>query len=285
MEIGRVTTDTNLFFDTLTYGTASAPFLAIRYLRELAEQETELLEAAHIVKHDFYMDDLLSGAATEKEAIKLRQKVSTLLQKGQFHLRKWRANSVKILKDIPKVEESDKFLKLDQEGAMKTLGLQWNAQTDTIQYSINIKQQDIVTRRNIVSQVAQIFDPLGLLGPVLIRGKCIMQQAWQIPCGWDDPLPEETQKRWHEFHSSLQELKEFNVSRNINPGNMSQSFNLVGFGDASEKAFGACLYAVSKHMEGNQRAYLMCAKSKVAPLKTLVTSIGVKRCSYAFKIS
>ncbi|XP_018403065.1 PREDICTED: uncharacterized protein LOC108779991 [Cyphomyrmex costatus] len=166
------------------------------------------------------MDDVLSGASTEEKATRLRKEVSELLKKGQFHLRKWRTNSSRILSDINEVEHNDKFLKLDKEGALKVLGLLWEADTDTIQYSVDTSEQDTITRRIIVSQVAQIYDPLGLLGPVLIQG------------------------------------------------NQSQNFDLVGFGDASERAYGACLYAISENDEGKRQSVLICSKSKIAPLKT-----------------
>ncbi|XP_025991335.2 uncharacterized protein LOC113003954 [Solenopsis invicta] len=255
--------------NTVTYGTTAAPFLAIRCLRELAQQEDDLLEAANVVRHDFYMDDVLSGAATEEKAIQLRKEVTEVLKKGQFRLRKWRANHKKILEDIKEEDENDKFLKLDKEGALKILGLLWDATTDTIQYSVSIPGPATVTRRSIVSQVAQIFDPLGLLGPILIKGKCIMQQTWQIPIGWDEPLPKIIQEQWQEFYDALQELNEFKVMRNLNPGNQSQVFDIMGFGDASEKAYGACLYAVSKNKEGNTQSFLICSRSKIAPLKTI----------------
>lgn len=84
-------------------------------MRELTQQETKLLEATNNVKYDFYLDDLLSGASIEEEAIKLHKEVSELLRKDQFHLRKWRANSNKIFKNLDEMEKSNKLLKLNKE--------------------------------------------------------------------------------------------------------------------------------------------------------------------------
>jgi len=47
------------------------------------------------------------------------------------------------------------------------------------------------------------------------------------------------------------------------------TFDLYGFGDASEVAYGACLYAVSTDRQGIIYSELICARSKVAPLKTM----------------
>ncbi|XP_062556901.1 uncharacterized protein LOC134221731 [Armigeres subalbatus] len=55
---------------TVTYGTASAPFLATRVLQQLAEDgQINFPRAAHVLRKDFYVDDLFSGANTIEEAI------------------------------------------------------------------------------------------------------------------------------------------------------------------------------------------------------------------------
>jgi hypothetical protein len=54
---------------TVTYRTASAPFLATRCLKKLADDnEQQYPRAAHVLKHDFYVDDLLSGTSTIEDA-------------------------------------------------------------------------------------------------------------------------------------------------------------------------------------------------------------------------
>nr|XP_012235935.1 PREDICTED: uncharacterized protein LOC105680081 [Linepithema humile] len=45
--------------------------------------------------------------------------------------------------------------------------------------------------------------------------------------------------------------------------------DLVGFGDASEKAYGACLYAVSYDRNGRVTSHLICSKARVALLKVI----------------
>jgi len=50
---------------TVIYGTASAPFLATRCLRKLAEYNlTSHPKAAQVLRDDFYVDDLISGTST-----------------------------------------------------------------------------------------------------------------------------------------------------------------------------------------------------------------------------
>ncbi|UYV61696.1 hypothetical protein LAZ67_1005939, partial [Cordylochernes scorpioides] len=67
---------------TVTYGTASAPFLAIRTIQQLAEDESSKFpSASSIVFRDFYVDDLISGAYSIQEAKSLVAELSSLLNK------------------------------------------------------------------------------------------------------------------------------------------------------------------------------------------------------------
>ncbi|XP_050513612.1 uncharacterized protein LOC126889394 [Diabrotica virgifera virgifera] len=67
--------------NTVTYGTASAPYLAVRSLLQVAEDnKRDYPLASKIIKGDFYMDDLLSSSDTDtKEEIKIQKDVSKVL--------------------------------------------------------------------------------------------------------------------------------------------------------------------------------------------------------------
>ncbi|XP_046748844.1 uncharacterized protein LOC124412770 [Diprion similis] len=201
--------------------------------------------------------------------IALQRESDELLQKGQFQLRKWRASDRRILENISKEREADSLLTIDKEGPLKTLLLLWDSNSDSMQYSVKIDESSKITKRVILSKIAQIFDPLGLLGPAIINAKCIMQKMWQLKTGWDELLPPEIQNTWTEFYRSLPKINNVRIARNVNPKNAKETFDLVGFGDASEIAFGACLYAVSGDLKGNKQSHLIGSKGRVAPLKTI----------------
>ena len=100
--------------NTVTQGTANAPFLAMRCLRQISlEARAEFSRAAEAMEDDFYMDDFLSGANLLQEAIELQEQVSTLSESGKFCLRKWRANDKRILQHIKDSEKTDELLILD----------------------------------------------------------------------------------------------------------------------------------------------------------------------------
>lgn len=60
--------------------------------------------------------------------------------RGQFQLRKWRANDTRILQHFAKECRTDGLLTLDEERAFKTLRLLWNAAEDCLQYQFDMKE-------------------------------------------------------------------------------------------------------------------------------------------------
>ncbi|EDW55367.1 GM24542 [Drosophila sechellia] len=74
---------------TVTYGLAPSPFLAVRVLKQLADDHGhEYPAAAHALLHDAYVDDIPTGANTFDELMILKDELIALLDKGKFKLRK-----------------------------------------------------------------------------------------------------------------------------------------------------------------------------------------------------
>ena len=71
-------------------------------------------------------------------------------------------------------------MSFDSNCAVKTLGIQWNSQKNSIFYKVNLSDHSKhVTKRSILSQVAKLFDPLGLLDPVIVNAKIMIQILWK----------------------------------------------------------------------------------------------------------
>nr|XP_012135784.1 PREDICTED: uncharacterized protein LOC105661897 [Megachile rotundata] len=255
--------------DTVTYSIASAPFLAIRSLQQLAKDEGDQFPlASEALLNDFYVDDLLTGTQTFDETIQLRDQLIKLTGLGNFHLRQWSPNDPKLLEDLSN-QSSEKSHALDPNTVVKTLGIYWNSCNDTITYSVNTTNtQSRVTKRFILSKIAQLFDPLGLLGPVISMAKIIMQDLWKARITWDESVPQTIFLKWNEFQGQLPLLTQFIVPRNINSFN-AQDIQLHGFCDASERAYGACIYVRSCNLYGEIQIRLVVSKSRVAPVKSV----------------
>lgn len=154
--------------NTVTYGTASAPYLATKCIIELAKQcEQQWPNIAKVIQHDFYVDDLLTSANSIREAREIVDKVSQVLKAAGFTLRKWISNETAIIKDIPTSDQNPNVMNIKGGVQTKILGLVWQAQQDTLSYTIRELPPSKVSKRQILSEVTQIFDPLGFLVHVL----------------------------------------------------------------------------------------------------------------------
>ena len=97
---------------------------------------------------------------------------------------------------------ADEFLILDKDEPFKILGLLWNAKTDSFQYEVTLKNRKKLTKLRILSCIAQIFDPLGLIAPVTTNGKILMQNLWILRLQWDEIFPDAIEKTWKNYYDS-----------------------------------------------------------------------------------
>ncbi|XP_060846165.1 uncharacterized protein LOC132925818 [Rhopalosiphum padi] len=257
--------------NTVTYGTVSASFLATACLYKLAEDEySNFPEACTAIKNDFYMDDYLGGANTKEMAVKLRNDLRTVLQSGGFNLRKWSANDSVLLQNLNK-ENNDSMLVLELEDEMaKVLGVLWHPRKDIFQYKVRDTKSETqsTTKRSILAQMASLFDPLGLVGPIIIKAKILMQEMWRLKIDWDKPVPTKMHDEWTKYLHELASLRELCIPRFLCTED-NCDIEVHGFADASLAAYGACIYVRTTNNSGVCTSHLLCAKSKVAPLKVI----------------
>lgn len=252
-----------LRLNTLTYGTASASFLSTRCIIQLGEEcEDELIK--NIIKHDFYIDDLITGCNDETQLRFIQNSISKALNSGGFHLRKYKSNSLNILQGT-NIENNQENLTFSE--STSTLGLGWNPGTDALHFPTkNIPNNVPITKRFILSQSFQIFDPLGLLSPFIIIPKIILQKLWLQKLDWDQPVPYDIKDSWLTFQTSVKCLLNLNIPRCV-LGTNSIHTEMHSFSDASLHAYGACIYIKTVDANGSVTVQLLCAKSKVAPVK------------------
>ena len=106
---------------TVTYGTASAPYLVTRCLQQLAEDESKDFSLApEQLTNNFYVDDALCGANTIENALRLQQEFIALLGGGGFHLRKFCASHPITLETVPPdYREMEVPIELDSNEGIK----------------------------------------------------------------------------------------------------------------------------------------------------------------------
>nr|CAI5818359.1 unnamed protein product [Callosobruchus analis] len=188
--------------NTVTYGTSPAPFLATRCLQQAAFDNLDSFpEASDAIINDFYMDDILSGHDTVQDAIRLKNEITNILHQSGFVLRKFRSNHQSVVEDDMQTIEGEYQMFKDEK--CKTLGLLWNTTLDIFCYSVHMSELKVVTKRTILSTIARIFDPLGLIAPITIVAKLILQKLWQSNSDWDKSVSMELYTTWNKFFKNL----------------------------------------------------------------------------------
>lgn len=256
--------------NTVTYGTSSAPFAAIRTLQQLAEDEGAAFpRALPVLLDDIYVDDIVTGASTIEDAKTLVNQLIALLAKGQFTVHKWQSSSAEFLQTLGLDAGSNSKLVLDSRDheVTKILGMAWEASSDSFFFSVRL--QDIkTTKRSILSTIARLYDPLGLVAPVIFRAKCLLQRAWNAGLAWDDPVHPPLESEWTVFARQLPHIQRLRIPRYMLVPQI-QELQLLGFCDASQKGFAAAFYLRAVSTTGASKVTLLRAKTKLAPLKTV----------------
>lgn len=158
---------------------------------------------------------------------------------------------------------------------------------DTIYLSPNedATTQSVATKREILKWSSAIFDPLGLISPVTISAKLLLQQLWQEHVGWDTVLTTDLHAKWSTIAANIAEATTLPIIRKYTasiPTPHGTSTNIHVFADASHKAYGAVAYI----QQDQQPASLLMSKSRAAPLKQLsLPRLELKAAVLAAKLS
>ena len=194
-----------------------------------------------------------------------KAEVNEILLNAGFKLRKWGANNARILNGIPAEDVAVNF-DLNDGDMIKTLGISWIPQNDMFCGRAQPMKETNVTKRIVCSELAQIFDPLGLFAPIVTRAKMFMQHLWAEGYDWDVILPDNLKGEWQKFREDIQYLNQIQIPRHVFNGIVPKSQEIHTFVDASEKAYGAAIYLRATHTNNQVSVRLLCAKSKVAPI-------------------
>lgn len=125
-----------------------------------------------------------------------------------------------------------------------------------------------LTKRMILSKVARIYDPIGLVSAFRIRAKIRIQHLWQLGIGWDQELQPAIQDQWTRLFQEMMKLNELSFPRGLFTIGANEDATLCIFSDASREAFGSCGY-IRQRGENKYEGKPIAAKSRVAPLKQL----------------
>ncbi|GBM03008.1 hypothetical protein AVEN_14522-1 [Araneus ventricosus] len=252
----------------VVFGINASPFLlGATILYHLDNVPEHLQEVAKRLKTSIYVDNCVTSLDTIEEVESFIEQSKEIMLSAKFDLRGWKYNEAKSTFHQDAVEAPA------HEGNVSLLGLEWNTEYDILKCA----HKDVfdvipVTKRSILSSANQLFDPLGMLSPVTLRFKILMQDCWRAKLSWDAELPDELAKKFLKLKRDLTYVNKLEIPRRLSINSkVGSNLSLHVFCDASQLAYACCIYFRSENEEGIS-CRLVQSRSRVAPLKPVTVS-------------
>ena len=264
-----------LRFTRVLFGLVPSPYLlhGVMETRLDTWSKTYPEEVDHL-RRSMYVDDLLSGGSTVEQATRRKEISREILQDATFELHKWSSNVPQLEVDevhhVSELSDEQSYAKTQlmvKPKKSKVLGLKWDKQSDTLKISFPSEEVP-ATKRGILSKLAKIYDPLGLVSPLTLEEKLLFRDVCDAKLTWDVEINKEQLKRWRTWEQSLPVEEEVprSVARYQEP---IDEIVLHSFGDASTKGVGTAVYAVVRQQSGTTQQ-LVAAKSRLAKINLSV---------------
>ncbi|XP_060570805.1 uncharacterized protein LOC132729079 [Ruditapes philippinarum] len=251
-------------FCRVPFGIISSPFLLGATLE--SHLETYNNNIADKIKGDIYVDNVITGTNTWEEAYDLYKTSKRIFANASMNLREWASNSSQLNEMIPTTDQTKSI-------SIKVLGHTWDTKNDTLTLNESSVSSDesILTKRIILKQIASVFDPLGLLCPVVLEGKILLQSIWKKKYDWDDLIEDDDIcEIWSTVKSDIKSISDFKIPRSVSLQKYDEDteYRLLCFCDASTKAYATAIYLHQKS-KLETKVDLVFAKSRLAPLKEI----------------
>ena len=272
-------------FCRVVFGLNASPFLLNGTIRHhpatYAEVDPEFVKR---LIEAFYVDDLVTGERTVDKTFALYKNARERIAEGGFTLRKWKTNDPQLREkissretnkptgEVDRLEDEETYAKSKLEPQAgtkgeKVLGLPCNCEEDTLHFNfVHVADKTkglTATKRNVLSLLASLFDPLGIVSPVTVSMKVLFQEICNSKFDWDEILTGEIKRKWDNWVDNLSETKEIWVNRCLyeTGGGDATECYLHGFGDASKKAYCAMVYFVYRTKNGETHVRLVASKT------------------------
>ncbi|GBN85003.1 hypothetical protein AVEN_184932-1 [Araneus ventricosus] len=152
-------------------------------------------------------------------------------------LHKWSSNSPELLNSSLSTDVEHLF-SVDTDFSVRTLGISWKPFQDRSVFKVSISIKPSYTKREVLSVIASLYDPLGFLGPVLTRAKVLLQRLWHQRLDRDDVLPSTIADDKKEFVTTVNCIEKLKITRFILTDTWLRIV-LQGLVDASKATYGA----------------------------------------------
>ena len=217
------------------------------------------------ILRNLYVDDLASGTSDDGSAVNYYQDARNKMSPVGFNLRSWSSNS-------PVVQYlAAKDQVLDISPTKKVLGMLWDITSDTLRFSCKqgTSSPPLSTKREVLQETAKAFDSLGLLQPVTVAAKILIQELCKELIDRDELLPPFLDQKWRAVAKEIADVIKLEFPRHYFTSDVSvdsSDTELHVFPDTSQKVYGAAAYLLLKNQSS-----LSMARSRVAPTKKKLT--------------
>ncbi|XGW34218.1 hypothetical protein V3C99_018218, partial [Haemonchus contortus] len=193
-------------FRRLPFGVTASPSILNMALASYLNGHASPL-ANEIADH-LYVDNIMMMANTVEEALCKYHQSKELFAKIGMNLREYISNSYEVNSAIPKEDR----LETD---CLKVLGVNYDTATDTYRVRTNFRLADKLTKKDIVSQINSVYDPIGLAGPLLVQLKSLMREVFDQGVDWKTYLDSVTCHKWNQLCSEITNAT-ISVPRSLN---------------------------------------------------------------------
>ena len=237
-------------FKVVLFGATCSPYLLQETLQTHLSQNAE----GNKFVDKFYVDNYINTYDNQDELVTDKVMLANIMNQASMPLQEWVSNN----------EHFNSLYQLAVPVTQNVLGISWNPNTDNMNIVVGEKliHEDSwrYTKRKVLSLVSSIYDPLGWVSPLTVRGKMFIQTLWKEKMGWDQNLNPDQIKVIHDILVDLQRVGEFFFPRHI----LYEHTELHVFTDASSRAYGAAVYTVN---DTCTRSDLLMSKDRVAPCR------------------
>ena len=278
---------------------------------------THLKEERRVLEEDCYVVDILTSHNDQKSLEECTNRVEEILKAGGFFLKPWvhsGQSGRQVQENHNQVTSAgeDRVLILPnqmKEEDYKALGVGYLVEEDKLYVltSINFskrkrkmrvgqdlleeevrgKTPDPLTRRELLSQVAGLYDPIGLVTPLKQKGAILVRKAFQEAGSgestretWDNPLTAGLREEAIQVFEEYVQLSQITFDRSLTPPSWIGKPLGITFSDGSDKSFGAVVYL--RETEEGIQIRLVESKAKLTPLNQKGDPVKAEICGAVF---
>ena len=255
------------------YGVSSSANQSCFALEELARLHMDQYPLAYaVISNDTYVDDMISGSSSEDTCKEQIRQVIEVLKSGGFQTKF-------VIQSGQPIE--GEFLRI--------LGYRWSVAKDFLSpgfTEINFskkkrglkeplpfpveKPSDVtkllesvdISRRMVISKIAELFDPLGLWEAYKFQLKLSSNTLNGLD--WDKALPKDYQDFWLNKFQEFLQVSSMRLDRYVFPSHVTvDKIRLICVSDAAANAGGGIVYAGVKLPDGSYSCKLLSSRSKI----------------------